>query len=78
MKYIWLGIKDYCRDCWHDFWYWFWDALWTWTNKRCVKCYVWRYNEGCYTKEGSVRHYIEQRKIAKQIKDEKNGSKNRV
>jgi len=78
MKYIWLGIKDYCKDCWHDFWYWFWDALWTWTNKRCVKCYVWKKNEGCYTKEGSVWHYIQQRKIAKQIKDVKNGSKNRV
>lgn len=64
MKSVCLGIKDYIRDCWHDFWYWFWDLLYNFTNRRCVKCYVWDQNDGYYTKEGSVWHYIRQRKMA--------------
>lgn len=66
MKYIWLGIKDYCKDCWHDFWYWFWSKVWWWAGRRQARCYDWINNWGCFTKEGSVRHYIQQRKIAKQ------------
>lgn len=68
MKYILFGIKDYCRDCWHDFWYWFWDTLADFCTTRAVKCYVWRNNEGWYTKEGNLRHYIRQRKISSKIK----------
>ena len=75
MKETFLGIKDYCKDCWHDFWYWFWDSLWEWTNKRCTRCYVWDKNDGCYTKEGNLRHYIQQRKIAKKVKEERNRAK---
>lgn len=69
MKYIWLGIKDYCKDCWHDFWFKFWNALWTFTQRRTCKCYVWRNNEGLVVKEGSVWHYIQQRKITKLLKE---------
>ena len=67
MKYIWLGIKDYCKDCWHD-----------WLRNRLQKVQ----GEGIYTydektgytywvyswREGSVWHYIQQRRIAKQRK----------
>lgn len=67
MKYIWLGIKDYCKDCWHDFWYWIWGKLEVFCTRRANRCYCWRYNEGCFTKEGSVWHYIQQRRIAKRI-----------
>lgn len=66
--YVLKGIRDYTRDCWHDFWFWFWDKLYDFSNARCVKCYVWEKNEGYYTKEGSVWYYIRQRKIAKRMK----------
>ena len=68
MKYIWLGIKDYCKDCWHDFWFWFWNSLWDFSRRRTFRCYDWRNNEGCYTKEGSVKHYIYNRKVGRQRK----------
>lgn len=64
MKHIILGITDYTKDCWHDFWYWFWGGLWGIAEHRATRCYIWRYNDGLYTKEGSVWHYIRQRKIA--------------
>ena len=60
-----LGLKDYCKDCWHDFWFWFWGALWMWTQHRTFRCYDWTHNEGCYIKEGSLKHYIQQRKLTK-------------
>lgn len=65
-----LGIKDYCKDCWHDFWFRFWNSLWDFSRRRTFRCYDWRNNEGCYTKEGSVRHYIYNRKVGKQIKEQ--------
>lgn len=65
MKYIWLGIKDYCKDCWHDFWYWFWNGLDNFVSRRLHHTYCWRNNEGYFTKEGNLRHYIQQRRIAK-------------
>ena len=68
MKTILLGIKDYIKDCWHDFWFWFWNGIWDWAEYRATRCYDWRYNEGCYTKEGSLRHYIQQRRISRRIK----------
>ena len=68
MKYILFGIKDYCRDCWHDFWYWFWDSLADFCTTRTVKCYVWQNNEGYYTKEGNLQYYLRQRKISSKIK----------
>lgn len=57
MKHIILGIKDYCKDCWHDY-----VLIKIW-HRRDVK----RYEDfGTYVtwKEGSVWHYIRQRKFA--------------
>lgn len=53
MKYIFLGIKDYCKDCWHD-----------WLIHRLVNLYNEKIKEGWLWKEGSLWHYIQQRKIA--------------
>lgn len=75
MKNIILGIKDYCKDCWHD---WLVARL----KKFCCAIYdyvparhkdlVAGYLEPAMTwKEGSVWHYIRQRKLAK--KGVKNG-----
>ena len=69
MKYIWLGIKDYCKDVWHDFWFKFWNGLWDFARKRTFRTFCWSRNEALLVKEGSVWHYIRQRRIAK--KDEK-------
>ena len=63
MKYIILGIKDYCKDTWHD-----------WLLKHIKKYYYLieakdRLLDDWYPihewKEGNVWHYIRQRKIAK-------------
>ena len=66
MSYIWLGIKDYCKDCWHD---WLRNRLFAFyktpfteirvSDKRYVHIMPW--------KEGSVWHYIKQRKIATKV-----------
>lgn len=71
MKYIWLGIKDYCKDVWHDFWFRFWNSLWDFSRRRTFRCYDWGYNEGCFTKEGNLWFYIKNRHIAQKRKDEK-------
>ena len=58
MKEIFLGIKDYCKDCWHD---WLITKLVN-LHKETVKVeWLW--------KEGSAWHYIRQRKIAKKRKE---------
>ena len=64
MREILQGTSDYIKDNWHDFWYWLWDSLENFIHRRVSHTYCWRNNEGCYTKEGSVIHYIKQRKIA--------------
>lgn len=68
MKYIWLGIKDYCKDCWHD-----------WLANRLKKfgCKIYDYQPAKNTnlvsgymipfvswKEGNLWHYIQNRRIA--------------
>ncbi len=53
MKYIWLGIKDYCKDIYHD-----------WVLKQYWKFYK-TDDYPTSWKEGSVFHYINQRKLAK-------------
>lgn len=69
MKYIWLGIKDYCKDCWHD-----------WLKRRVAKIGSKVYDCGmCENeqiwfvsvdwKEGNLRHYISQRKVAERRKN---------
>ena len=57
-----MGIKDYIKDCWHD-----------WLIRRLFKLF---YKNKPHKlpdlwKEGSVWHYIRQRKIAKKIKEKK-------
>lgn len=67
MKYIFQGIKDYCKDYWHD-----WlrkqvmnyggkvmDCITTNKNKQWIESDVW--------KEGSIWYYIKQRKASKHI-----------
>lgn len=59
MKYIWLGIKDYCKDCWHD---WLLTRLVnTYDNENIEEDWIW--------KEGSLWYYINQRKIAERSKN---------
>ena len=64
MKYIWLGVKDYIKDCWHD-----------WLVCRLKKMYGFKdlmfYDDYSETyvyiigwKEGNLWYYIQQRKIA--------------
>ena len=77
MKDVLLGIKDYCKDCWHDFWFWVWLHLENFVGHRLWRTYCWRNNDGCYTKEGSVRHYIIQRKIGRKVKNERIHNKTR-
>ena len=69
MKYILLGIKDYCKDCWHEFWFKFWNKLDDFTTRRLARTYCWAKNDACFCKEGNLRHYIQQRK-AKKLLDE--------
>lgn len=74
MKYIILGIKDYCKDCWHD-----------WLRNRIFALYkgekiVVSVSHKTYIhlmtwKEGSVWYYIQQRKIAKKVKAERSRAK---
>ena len=74
MKNFSQGFCDYCKDCWHDFWFWFWNSLDDYVSHRLHHTYCWQKNEGCYTKEGNLQHYIKQRKIGNKIKKErKNG-----
>ena len=58
-----LGTKDYIMDCWHDMWFWVWSELSERIEKRMRATYCWQKNEGCYTKEGNIKHYIANRKV---------------
>lgn len=66
MKYIILGIKDWCKDTWHD---WLRNRVMAYGGRVYDKAY---YDDGSYIwyssdawKEGNVWHYIRQRKFAK-------------
>ena len=76
MSYILLGIKDYIKDWWHD-----WlsnrlhkvqgERIYTYDAEQDLTCWVYPW------KEGSLWHYIHQRKIANKIKKErKNDNRN--
>lgn len=73
MKYIWLGFKDYCKDCWHDF---LLEHLFRF-YKKCVIFFIpdktGVRQDLAFWKEGSVWHYIRQRKIATKVKKVKDG-----
>lgn len=72
MKCIWLGIKDYCKDCWHDWLFFHLKKLYK--NPDCVltyyNLYTDKFNGTVSWKEGSVWHYIKQRKLGKKTKHE--------
>lgn len=63
MREVILGIKDYLNDCWHDY---VLSPMWKHDERR---------SEGGITgkfvtwKEGSIWHYIRQRRIAKKAKE---------
>ena len=64
MKYILQGIKDYCKDCWHD-----WHLHCVEKSQKDEALFFWAEEVDCWVaivdwKEGSVWHYIRQRKIA--------------
>lgn len=71
MKYIWLGIKDYIKDCWHD---WLRCRVMAYGGKvmDCVRDTKgnnkW-WTESDSWKEGNLWHYIQQRKAAKLLKE---------
>lgn len=71
MKHILQGIGDYIKDCWHDF-------LLRHLCKFYKKCVIFFISNKTGTrsdlsfwKEGSVWHYIRQRKITKNHKKKK-------
>lgn len=60
MKSVLLGIKDYCKDCWHD-----------WLLYKLIRFYkrkLFYWQSGLCPivglKEGNLWHYIQQRRIA--------------
>ena len=64
MKYIWLGIKDYSKDVYHDWLVRQYKRFYTkreWLDEKVNKPIQW--------KEGSVWHYIRQRKMSYKTQD---------
>lgn len=65
MSYILLGIKDYCKDCWHDFLFRNLQKCY----KRCPIKFISNQTgvllDMIFWKEGNLWHYIQQRRIAK-------------
>lgn len=72
MKHVLQGIGDYVKDCWHDFLFEHLQRFYD-TQLRCL-CKECEMNVNLFSwKEGSVWHYIRQRKIEncrKKQKDE--------
>lgn len=64
MKYILLGIKDYCKDVWHD---WLRRRVMAYGGKVmdcAINCDSKFWTESDSWKEGNLWHYINQRKYA--------------
>lgn len=66
LKSIILGTKDYIKDCWHD---WLYHRL----SKTHTNATIYFLNLGCDIKEttwkeGSIWHYIRQRRLAGKYK----------
>lgn len=55
MLSIWLGIKDYLKDCYHD-------RIYSKLLKIDPDAHAW------WWKEGNLKHYVQQRRIAKKVK----------
>lgn len=73
MKYIILGIKDYCKDCWHDYLVAklkkFGCAIYDYIPAKPIEL-VSGYLEPAKTwKKGKLWDYIRQRKAAKLLKE---------
>ena len=72
MKAIILGIKDYCKDCWHDWLFFRLQKLYK--DPNCVLTYYNIYTDEFHGtvswKEGNVWHYIRQRRLGKETKHE--------
>ena len=66
MKYIWLGIKDYCKDCWHDVCLFLVWKLHPRKNRRWQAGHY-----GYYWKEGNLWHYIKQYKVVQRVVNER-------
>ena len=65
MTYIWLGIKDYCEDVWHD---WLLYRLQAVYPNATIYFYDHGYDadiETSLSKEGNLWHYIHQRKLSR-------------
>lgn len=67
MKCVWLGIKDYIKDCWHD---WLRRRVMAYGGKvmdcvRDIKDNNKWWTESDPWKEGNLRHYIQQRRLSK-------------
>lgn len=62
MREVYLGIKDYIKDCWHDY------VLVPRYEREQIRDDGWVLGKYVPFKEGSVWHYIRQRRIAKRIK----------
>lgn len=70
MKEVCLGIKDYCKDVWHD---WLRRRVMAYGGKvmdcvRDIKNNNKWWTESDSWKEGNLWHYIQQRKIAKRMR----------
>lgn len=69
MKYIWLGIKDYCKDCWHDFLLRNLQKYYEGRPIKFISIATDRLLDMGLWKEGNLWHYIKQRRLAKRSKD---------
>ena len=66
MKYILQGIGDYIKDCWHDMHLF---LVWKLHPHKKRRWQAGHYDY--YWKEGSVWHYIQQRKIGNKVKKQR-------
>lgn len=62
IRCVFLGIKDYIKDCWHDY-----VLIPRWERQEKAE-HAWVLGKFVTWKEGSVRHYIKQRRISAQAK----------
>lgn len=68
MKYILQGIKDYCKDCWHDFLFRNLQKHYKGRPIKFTSVATGRLLNITIWKEGNLWHYIQQRRIANKRK----------
>ena len=64
MKYIWFGIKDYCKDVWHDFLFRNLQKHYKGRTITFTSIETGRLLNMTSWKEGNLWHYISQRRYA--------------